>query len=275
MMKQRYVVPATFIALTLLLTASAMPYAQHQTHSQTTVDPADYTTTKPLAVQTFFGDSKKLGNGMVRSWVRLDKAGNPTSIGVTFTEAALTGLPTDVESEAYDLNLPAQAGETPFNRVGLNWNPKGHEPEHIYTVGHFDFHFYMISPAEREAITLQGESLTTACRKPAGEFVPAQYFYAPGSEMPRMGAHWIDQNAQELHGHHFTTTFIYGSYDGHFIFLEPMITKAFLETKPCFTQTIQLPAKYEKPGYYPTSYSVRYDTQKQEYNIALERLVKR
>ena len=90
-----------------------------------------------------------------------------------------------------------------------------------------------------------------------------------------MGAHWLDQNAQELHGHHFTATFIYGSYDGHFIFLEPMITKAFLEGKPCFTEEIKLPAKYEKPGYYPTRYSVRYDAQKQEYNIALEGFTKR
>lgn len=273
-MKRRQWLLTTFIALTLLLTTATMPYAQHQMHQQTPAEPSDCAVTPP-DIRTFYGESKKLGNGTARSWVQLDKAGNPVSIGFTLTAAALTGLPTDVERTDEEFPFPAEASRTPFNHVGLNWNPKGHPPEHIYNVGHFDFHFYMISPEERNAITAKGESLVKARRKPADEFVPAQHFYAPDSEEPRMGAHWLDQNAQELHGHHFTTTFIYGSNDGHFIFLEPMITKAFLESKPCFTEEIKLPAKYEKPGYYPTRYSIRYDAQKQEYNIALEGLAKR
>ena len=38
-------------------------------------------------------------------------------------------------------------------------------------------------------------------------------------------------NAQRK-GEPFTKTFIYGSYDGTFIFGEPMVAKAYLETKP-------------------------------------------
>src|ERR1044072_4966536 len=42
---------------------------------------------------TFVGESRPLGNGTVRSWVTLDRNGDPTAVGVTFSEAALSGLP--------------------------------------------------------------------------------------------------------------------------------------------------------------------------------------
>jgi hypothetical protein len=54
------------------------------------------------------------------------------------------------------------------------------------------------------------------------------------------------------------------------IHFEPMITKAFLESKPDFSQVIQVPTSYAKSGYYPTRYSVRYDVVRREYTIALE-----
>jgi hypothetical protein len=68
----------------------------------------------------------------------------------------------------------------------------------------------------------------------------------------------------------FTTTFIYGSYDGRLVFAEPMISKSFLETKTNVTELIKLPAKYARNAYYPTKYSVRYDPVTKEYTVALE-----
>ncbi len=90
-----------------------------------------------------------------------------------------------------------------------------------------------------------------------------------------MGAHWIDPNSNELKGQPFTRTFLYGNYDGKLIFFEPMIARAFFETKMSVTEYIKLPQKYARQGYYPTKYSVRYDADKREYTVALEGMVLR
>src|SRR5262249_31536220 len=84
---------------------------------------------------------------------------------------------------------------------------KGHDPEAVYKVPHFDFHFYLISPSERERITARGDDLLK-CGKPLpAEFVPEGYVPAPGSEEPGMGYHWVEPGSHEFHGKAFTHTF--------------------------------------------------------------------
>ena len=77
---------------------------------------------------------------------------------------------------------------------------------------------------------------------------------------------WEDQSGED----HFTKTFLYGSYDGKMIHFEPMITKAYLESKPDFTQAIQVPPSYLKSAYYPTRYSIRHDPVRREYIVSLD-----
>ena len=65
---------------------------------------------------------------------------------------------------------------------------------------------------------------------------------APG--VPLMGVHWIDVRSPELQGMFgkpeaykpFTTTFLYGSWEGRFIFAEPMITRAYILSKKAATE---------------------------------------
>ncbi len=223
---------------------------------------------------TFVGETKPLGNGMVRSWVTLDNDGKPLAIGVTFTEAALSGLPATLPTTEYQLALPKQASDMPFKYIVVNWNPKGHVPPGVYDAPHFDFHFYMISPEVRYAITATGDDLVKVEKKPAQEFIPAGYVPAPGGE-PRMGAHWIDPASPEFNNQSFTKTFIYGFYDGNMSFLEPMVTVAYLGTKPNFSGDIKLPEKYLTSAYYPTRYSVKYDAASKEYTVALEGMMLR
>jgi hypothetical protein len=124
-----------------------------------------------------------------------------------------------------------------------------------------------------------------ASRIPDAKFAPPGYVAAnvlmkapaAAATVPMMGLHWIDGAASELHGHMFTTTFLWGSYDGKFIFIEPMITKAYIEstkTAPSNELVMPLsgPAKYQHPGYYPASYAVRYDAAAKEYRISLDGL---
>jgi hypothetical protein len=270
-----------FVGLALILALTGMVFAQQPVRpatspKQNNLQPAGASESLNVANdQTIVGETKPLGKGQVRSWVSVDKNGKPTAIGLTFSEAALSTLPTEPppgrEGTEVSLALPKQASLTAFKHIGLDWNPHGHPPAKIYDLAHFDFHFYMITEEERSRITAKGDDLLISRKQPAAEFVPEGYVYVPDSEIPRMGAHWVNPLSKELQGHSFTTTFLYGSYDGRLVFAEPMIAKSFLETKTNVTELIKLPAKYARADiYYPTKYSVRYDPIKKEYTVALE-----
>lgn len=268
---------ATICLLTGLVLAQA--HGRHEMGASSSAHSNPLKTSKSTTSTTFVGEAKPIGNGTVRSWVTTGADGKPTAIGVTFTEPALSGLPPSLTPgliwTEFLLPLPPEASATGFDHVGLNWNPKGHDPEGVYNVPHFDFHFYLISPAERERITTRGDDLERVRKPLPAEFVPEGYVLAPASEEPGMGLHWVEPHSHEFHGKAFTHTFIYGSYNGRMIFLEPMITKAFLETRPNITVPIKLPAKYQKPGYYPTRYSVKYDPESREYTVSIDGLTLR
>lgn len=257
--------------------------AQHLAHNAAKHSgPADNSTTAlsaPALGRISRGRSAKLGNGSIHAWTAFDSDGNLAAIGVTFDEAALTGLPAEPppgqEGTEYMLELPAEASSTVYKMAGINWNPHGHGPTKIYDIGHFDFHFYLIDEALRGKITAKGDDLAKAYKPVPAEFMPEGYIIAPDSAIPKMGSHLADPGSHEFHGKEFTKTFLYGAYNGEVIFVEPMITKAYLETKPKVTEDIKLPAKFRIPGRYPTKYSVRYDAEKKEYTVALEGMVRR
>lgn len=216
-----------------------------------------------------------MGNGTVHSWTVLDKKGNPEAMGISFPETALEGLPDapkNTMGPEYNVLFPAQAAKTPFTHTGIDWNPHGHEPI-MYEVPHFDFHFYMIEEAERSLITLKDGDLKKCQIKPAPKMMPNGFIYAPGAEAPYMGAHWVALSSPEFHGKPFDHTIIYGSYNGKVIFIEPMISKAFLETKPNFHAPLPQPKSVAKSGFYPTQYGIVYDAARREYSITLEKFV--
>ncbi len=231
--------------------------------------------TAPDQSGTFFGASAAMATGSGRAYVTLDGSGKPTELGVALTEAALVGLPPT--STEYVFPLPVQSSATAFKSAAINWQPMGHPPMNIFTVPHFDAHFYTITEAERDAISPATDPQFGAkvLRAPAAGLVPSGYT-ADAMGIPRMGRHWGDPTAPEHAGQPFAKTFIYGSYDGTFIFAEPMMTKAFLESKPAAVATaLKLPAQYSVSGYHPTSYTVAYDAATKEYKIALTGLTLR
>ena len=59
------------------------------------------------------------------------------------------------------------------------------------------------------------------------------------------------------------------------IFVEPMVTKSFLDTRINIAENIKLPQSYQRHAYYPTKYHVSYDSVKKEHTVALEGLVYR
>jgi hypothetical protein len=220
-----------------------------------------------------------MGGGRAQAFVTLNAGGEPTAIGVRVSEAALSGLPAEPPPDAdgweYVLALPGEAASSGYDHVGIDWNPKGHIPPGVYDTPHFDFHFYLISLEQRERITARGEDLARAHRAPAPEFMPEGYILPDGTEVPRMGAHAIDPTAPEFNRLSFTRTFIYGFYDGSMVFLEPMVTRAFLGTKPNVTAPVKAPQAYSHHAYYPTHYRIAFDEARREYTISLEDLVPR
>lgn len=239
-----------------------------------------------------FGAPVQIGQGQARSYALYAQDGDrvPVEFGVALDSLALEGLPTQGAMLELPLALPADP-VLPYRYVVLNWNPEGHPPEEVYGVPHFDFHFYMTPRSEVEAILPSDPNFARkANHVPEGDYLPPFYIVpvAPGEEVasaaePRMGVHWVDVRSPELQGmlgnpsayEPFTTTFIYGSWDGRITFLEPMISRAYLLTHPDVVLPISQPAAVPEAGWYPGAYRIVYDRDAKEYRIGLTDLSRR
>jgi Domain of unknown function (DUF5602) len=249
---------STIIVISLAAAALACPFCKVKTYGR------------------FPGQVELVGNGTAYTWLDVDKEGKPVAIGVSLSEAALTGLTEEVDKlgmgPEWRLKLPKEASMFPIDHLAIGWNPKGHEPEGIYNVAHFDFHFYLIDVATRQGILPEPETMKK-CETPLGTQTPEGYVMGPGTAVPWMGAHWINPKSSEFNGKPFTSTFLYGGYDGKLAFIEPMITKAFIESKTEATFDIPAPKTSWKPGLFPTKYTVRYDSVRKEYQVFMHGFV--
>ena len=232
-----------------------------------------------------YGPPVAFAQGSARSWVQMDGGGAASAIGIALSETALNGLPTTVSGPSptaimATLPLPAEAAGTGFDHAEIGWNPLGHDPLRIYGLPHFDMHFYTVTSATQLAIVPNDPQWATkAANLPSGAYVPVGYVAPPApiaaSAVPQMGVHWTDVTSPEFNGQGFSSTFIYGSWDGQFIFLEPMITKAYLDSHPSNAiRTIPQPAQWARSGSYPTTYGVNYDAAAKEFRITLGGLTK-
>ncbi len=249
------------------------------------------------------GAPQQIGNGAVRTYVLFDPANRqiPIEVGIAISESGMENLPTpaghkhgaDAMSSHFDtherlLELPAD-NPTPYKFVQFNWNPGGHEPPGIYDQAHFDFHFWTAPVAVRNSIVPNNpEFAAQAARYPAPEYNTE--FYVDGATaakappaavaVPLMGVHWIDVRSGEFNGQGFTKTYIRGTWDGQYVFDEPMITGSYIAAKRAATdpavrdEVIALPktGKRQIAGYYPEAYRITYDAETREYRIALTKL---
>lgn len=231
---------------------------------------------------TFFSPSEKIGNGIVKTYVSLDKDGNPTEVGVRMSESALDALPTEdaVPPRTLIIALPDQASASVLEFVTVDWNSHGHEPAGLFDKPHFDIHFYMTDEASRTAIDPARPNFAAkAARLPDPKYVPRDYVLPGPPEavtLPAMGTHWADSTIELVPGRYdLQQVLANGSWDGTFTFVEPMITRAYLLTKPALTENIKQPAAYQQSRYYPTTYRVTFDNETREYVISLGGLTMR
>ncbi len=228
--------------------------------------------TKSEKINDFYGPAKHMGNGVVRSVISINHEGIPTAIGIEISEKVLENLPVH-EGQNLHLQLSNKAEGLGLlvDHIDIGWNPEGHEPEGIYTIPHFDLHFYWISVGEVDAIEF-GVGMADA---PEMKYWPVDYT-PDGVTIPKMGRHWIYDYAPELPnddgspGETFTQTFIYGSYNYEFTFYEPMVTKDFFEARNfASSYNISQPENFQKSGYYASSYEISYDEVKKQYRVML------
>jgi hypothetical protein len=261
------------------------------------------------APHVYRGTPAELGNGTVGTYVEMDATGNLEAIGVRFTASMLTDIPSEPDGTApcfdangdgvedpttecfvmlrRDLHLPAQTSEetTPFGYVQFNYNPKGHPPPAppVYAVPHFDFHFYIVGEDAVRALRtgtcgfLMDCELYERARVPVPEpYMPPTYIEV-GAAAGGEGNHLLPSTAPELADPpaDFTETFIFGSFDGHITFYEPMIALSeFTEgVDQCFD--IAQAAAWEVAGSYPTKYCIRYLPDEDAYTVSLESFVRR
>ena len=256
----------------------------------------------------------KVGNGTSAPTSCIDEknGGRPLEVGVAMSEQSLEGLPAPrrratarrritatTTMNMYLLDLPAQ-NPTPYKFVQFDWNPAGHEP--AGRVRPAALRLPLLHGARRRARTRSCRPIRSTQQKaasyPGAASIRAPFYLdaataaggvpAAAVTVPMMGLHWLDVRSPELQmltgnpgGYQpFTKTFIYGSWDGQFIFDEPMITRAYILAKKTATDPavvdeiipVSTAQRYSPAGYYPSAYRITWDAQAKEYRIALTQL---
>ena len=245
------------------------------------------------------GESAKIGNGTVQTFMDMLADGTPRAIGITFDEGLLDNLPAapnttgrcfDIDGDGafgadecegdYEvrIDMPEEVRSRPdltFEWVGLNWNPLGHVPPGVYDLPHFDMHFYTVNRESIDGVRLGPCETLVNCgdRERALKPVPAQFLPLDYTDarvvVGQMGNHLLDFNSPELRDppETFTHTFIYGANDGSIIFLEPMITRAFLLDGPEICVPLKLSQAYEEKAFFPTEYCMRHLGEENRYTV--------
>ncbi len=217
----------------------------------------------------FKGPTVELGDGYARSWIRISHTGQPEEIGVEVTEAALASLPDHNAPTLLPLH-PKAKEVTPFDHIGFNYMNHGHFPPGVFDVPHFDVHFYMQTVEERLALPAVGPStIGMYMLAPPAGYMPATY--TPGAPEPQMGLHWAPPPPTFLP---FTRVMIYGSYNGAFTFVEPMVTLSHLLTATTSNPYLQ-PQKFAEAGNYPTVFNVYRDEKTGSRNVSLSHFIAR
>src|SRR5438046_10127872 len=85
---------------------------------------SDSTVTPASKAATYYGDAMPFGDDSIRSWIKTDFDGNPSSIGVTFTQAAFAKMENQYAYSMFMMMLPMSGGmliAAPFDHIEVDW----------------------------------------------------------------------------------------------------------------------------------------------------------
>lgn len=227
----------------------------------------------PPPLQTVQGECADVFGGQVCTWADVAGGGEVAAYGVTVPMAVMEAAPADMAmawppvANAVVRMPPQVTAAHGVDHFTFFWEPHGHPPG-AYLTPHFDFHFYGISIAEREAFDCT--DATKPAELSAGYGLPDVEI--PGLGMllglcvPAMGMHSApaDQLASDVV---FDGTMVIGYAKGAPIFFEPMIAKAHLARRQSFD--LAMPAVPGVPAgvRFPSQFRAEYDATTDAYRF--------
>ena len=223
------------------------------------------------------GEGKRIGDGVVQTWLRLDGQGQPIALGVVFTDAALEHLST-LPGTNYRLRLPPEAEAMAIRSLSFDWYRAGLPGAATQlnvpaaAVSLFLLHAYLMTPEEAQAISPADPQYAAKGARPIlPENVHPDYTFRAGGAVPGNGTHLFDTQGPIFGAEPIQTGVNYSYYDGRWTTIEPFFALDFLRSKTDAREPLKLPEAYPKPGlHYPTGYAVTHDTAAGEYTIALD-----
>lgn len=223
------------------------------------------------------GECGGVFNAQVCTWART-RGSEVVDAGALVPLASIENAPKDVEmvwppAAAAKLMLPEAVREkTGFTELTMFWEAMGHPPG-PYLTPHFDFHFYLVPPAEQQAIDCA--DLGKPAALPSGYSLPDVPLPPPlvkmtgvgslvGLCVPTMGMHALPgtdlESKDALRG-----SMVIGYYHSKPIFVEPMLSRAMLLEKRSFE--LAIPSIPGVAGPYPHGFHAEYDAQQNAYRF--------
>lgn len=225
-----------------------------------------------IADKIFLGPKIEVGNGYANSWIRVNQYSLPMEIGVEMTPEVLVNLPNDSDFiKPIIIPLPKIATElTPFNHIGINWNPDNYSDITNFNESHFGFYFYTISISERMRIPAwsQETDIKFSAYPPRNQ-MPYDYFpilKGIGSYAEK-GRLWLSGNSQNYIP--LSHTLALGTYSEAFTFINLIVTTDFLEKgKQPINNSFSQPLFYPIQKLFPREYTI-YTTKNGNYCVSL------
>lgn len=238
---------------------------------------ASQTTKESSSDNVIYGPETPLGNGFAKSWVRMNNYQIPLEIGIEMSSGVLNDLPENGDfSKSVIITLPKIATEiTAFNHIGINWIPERFSDIESFKKGHFDFHFYTISLAERMQIPEWSEELDSKFSTyPQKNYMPVDY--APllkgvGS-YAQTGRYWLPGNSDNYLP--FAHTLALGTFNGKFVFISPIVTLEFLKSGKVVNSSFSQPLNYPINQLFPREYNI-YIAKNGNYTVSLGNFIHR
>ncbi|MGD8698903.1 MAG: hypothetical protein PVJ43_06415 [Gemmatimonadales bacterium] len=229
-------------------------------------------TTSADRITTIDGDCGTVYGGKVCTWATTS-GDEVVEFGATVPIQAIEAAPADMEMvfppvPVAVIPLPVEVAErTGFNHLTIDWEPHGHPPA-LFTVPHFDFHFYTVDPAAVSAVDCSDSS--KPAQLPAGYALPDITIPGLGELVglcvPAMGMHAMP--AEEVdRTEPFDASMIVGYYGGNVIFLEPMIAREKLLKAEGFSMQVPKVTTAAANVRWPSSFEAVYDESTRAYRF--------
>jgi len=212
-------------------------------------------------VRVIWGESTIVDGSRIATWALVSPRDQTIlAVGVTFSLKMAKNMPEDGSGPAgafASLEFPALVQETTFfNHLEIQPEPHGHVSPPgsngtVYSVPHFDFHFYSIPEEEVLSIPAKNPPLPPAYEIPSG-YLPA------GPSIAEMGRHSSPRSV--LFMDKLTAAMVIGYLpDGSRMhFLEPMVSQETLLNKQDFTLDVPRLTTFGREMLYPTQFEATF-----------------